>query len=82
MLGRGGAYALPPPFTLFTITYKVTVYAVAERADTLTLFYLYPYVLCGDSYHLSPFNKYGDHFSYDHTIPYSAPYYVLYNVHC
>ncbi len=27
--------ALPPSFTLFTITYKVSVYAPAERADTL-----------------------------------------------
>ncbi len=40
--------ACPPPFTIFTITYKVAVYAPAERADThppissLTL-----YVLCG-----------------------------------
>jgi hypothetical protein len=25
--------ALPPPLTLFTITYKVAVYAPAERAD-------------------------------------------------
>jgi hypothetical protein len=30
----------------FTITYKVAVYAPAERADTLILFHLYPYVLC------------------------------------
>ncbi len=35
-----------PPFTIFTITYKVTVYAPAERADTLPLFHLYPYDLC------------------------------------
>ncbi len=27
--------ARPPPLTLFTITYKVAVYAPAERADTL-----------------------------------------------
>jgi hypothetical protein len=31
--------------TIFTITYKVAVYAPAERADTLPLFPLYPYVL-------------------------------------
>jgi hypothetical protein len=41
--GEGGG-ALPTLFTLFTITYKVAVYASAERADTLTLFHLYPYV--------------------------------------
>jgi hypothetical protein len=34
--------ARPPPFTLSTITYKVVVYAPAERADTLTLFLLHP----------------------------------------
>jgi hypothetical protein len=28
----------PPPFTTFTVTYKVAVYAPAEWADTLTLF--------------------------------------------
>ncbi len=42
--------ARPRPFTLFTITYKVAVavYDPAEKADTLTLFHLYPYmVLCG-----------------------------------
>jgi hypothetical protein len=36
-----------PPLTIFTITYKVAVYAQAERADTLPLFHLYPYVLYG-----------------------------------
>jgi hypothetical protein len=36
----------PPPFIhySYTITYKVAVYAPAERADTLPLFHLYPYV--------------------------------------
>jgi hypothetical protein len=29
-----GEGARPPPFTLFTITYKIEVYALAERADT------------------------------------------------
>ncbi len=32
------------PFTVFTITYKVAVYAPAEWADTLALFHLYQYV--------------------------------------
>ena len=47
--------ARPPPLTIFTITYKVAMYALAERADTLTLSHLYQYmyVLCdcdqGDS---------------------------------
>ncbi len=36
---RGGA-----SFTLVTITYKVAVYAPAERADTLPLFHLYHYM--------------------------------------
>jgi hypothetical protein len=36
--------ARPPPFTLVTLTYKVTVYATAERADTLNLFHLYRYM--------------------------------------
>ncbi|MFN9907325.1 MAG: hypothetical protein ACK56F_14595, partial [bacterium] len=30
-------------FTISTITYKVVVYALAERAGTLPLFILYPY---------------------------------------
>jgi hypothetical protein len=37
--GEGGG-ARPPPFTTFTITSKVAVYAPAEWADTLTLFHL------------------------------------------
>jgi hypothetical protein len=36
--------ARPPPFTISTITYKVVMYAPAERADTLPLFLLYPYM--------------------------------------
>jgi hypothetical protein len=40
--GEGGG-ASPPPFNLFTIPYKVAVYAPAERADTLPLFHLYPH---------------------------------------
>ncbi len=35
-----GEGACPPPFTTFTITSKVTVYAPAEWAETLTLFHL------------------------------------------
>jgi hypothetical protein len=34
----------PPPFTISTITYKVVVYAPADRADILSLFLLYPYM--------------------------------------
>jgi hypothetical protein len=45
-LVRGGG-ARPPPLTIYTITYKVVVYAPAERADTLLLFLLYTDVLCG-----------------------------------
>ncbi len=36
----------PHPFTLFTIMYKVAVYAPPERADTLPVFHHYPNVLC------------------------------------
>jgi hypothetical protein len=39
---EGGAR--PPPFTIYTIKYKIVVYAQAERADTLLLFLLYPYL--------------------------------------
>jgi hypothetical protein len=39
LAGAGGG-ALPPPFTLFTTTYKVAVYGPAEREETLHLFYL------------------------------------------
>jgi hypothetical protein len=40
----GGCTARPPPFPIFTITYKVAVYAPAEWADTHTLFRLYQYM--------------------------------------
>jgi hypothetical protein len=36
--------ARPPPYTIAS---KVVVYAPAERADTLPLFLLYPYIYCG-----------------------------------
>jgi hypothetical protein len=35
---------MPAPFTIFTITYKVVVYALAERVGTLPPFLLYPYM--------------------------------------
>jgi hypothetical protein len=41
--GEGGA-ARPPPFTFSAITSKVVVYAPPERADTLPLFLLYPFI--------------------------------------
>jgi hypothetical protein len=42
-LGEGGG-ARPSPFTLSTIMSKVVVYGPGERADTLLLFLLYPYM--------------------------------------
>jgi hypothetical protein len=42
--GEGGGSRHPPLFTISTITYKVEVFAPAERADTLPLFLLYPYM--------------------------------------
>jgi hypothetical protein len=41
-----GLGCTPTHFTIPSITYKVVVYAPAERADILPLFLLYPYVLC------------------------------------
>jgi hypothetical protein len=43
-VGGEGCGARPPLFTINTIMYKVVVYAPAERADTLPLFLLYPYI--------------------------------------
>ncbi len=40
LAGKGGG-ARSTPFTTFTLTSKVAVYASAEWADTLTLFHLY-----------------------------------------
>ncbi len=40
----GGGGPRPPPFTIFTITYKFAVYALAQWADALTLFHLYQYM--------------------------------------
>ncbi len=45
--GGEGGVCTPTPFSS-SITYKVAMNAPAERADTLTLFHLYPFVLCGD----------------------------------
>jgi hypothetical protein len=44
LAGEGGAEGghAVPPFTISTITSKVFVYTPAERADTLSLFLLYP----------------------------------------
>jgi hypothetical protein len=44
--GEGGWYT-PSLFTPSTNTSKVVVYALAESADILLLFLLYPFVLCG-----------------------------------
>ncbi len=41
LAGEGGG-CMPIPFQPITITYKVAVYAPAERTDTLPLFHLYP----------------------------------------
>jgi hypothetical protein len=49
--GEDGGGARPPPFTIVTIAYKVTVYAPAEWADTLTLFHLYRYMYSVGSVH-------------------------------
>jgi hypothetical protein len=38
----------PPPFNLSNVTSKVVVYAPAERAYTLPLFLLYPYMYSED----------------------------------
>jgi hypothetical protein len=40
----GGCTARPSPFTLSTITYKVVVYSSAEKAGTLPLLLLYPFI--------------------------------------
>jgi hypothetical protein len=42
-LGEFGG-ARPPPFHYIYHTYKVVVYAPAEKADALPLFLLYPYI--------------------------------------
>jgi hypothetical protein len=42
--GEAGGCARPPPSNLSTFTSKVVVYAPAERADTLPLVLLYPYI--------------------------------------
>ncbi len=42
-----GGGCTPTPFTIFTITYKVVVYAPVKRADTPPVSTLLLYVLCG-----------------------------------
>jgi hypothetical protein len=42
--GGGEGVACPSPFMISTIMYKVVVNAPAERADTLPIFLLYPYM--------------------------------------
>ncbi len=44
--GHGGGGARPPPFTYHHV--QSVVYAPAERADTLPLFHLYPYMCSVD----------------------------------
>ncbi len=44
MPGEGKRRTPNPFFTIFTITYKVAVYAPAERAEKLLLFRLHPYM--------------------------------------
>ncbi len=58
--------ARPPSFTIVTVTYKVAVYALPERAETLPLFLLYPYILCGPGKGFLPFQTglYSVHFLY------------------
>jgi hypothetical protein len=46
----GGAPARPPSFTIVTITYKVAVYAPAERADTVH----FPYFISTPMYSVLP----------------------------
>jgi hypothetical protein len=42
--GEGGGCTPIPFHYISTITYKIVVYTPAERADTLPLFLLYPFV--------------------------------------
>ncbi len=46
---RGWGGARPSPFTKSTITYKVVVYALPERAHTLPPFLLYLYMYSADA---------------------------------
>jgi hypothetical protein len=45
--GGGGGGARPPPFTLFTITYKVAEYARLRAVNSPPISSLPLYVLCG-----------------------------------
>jgi hypothetical protein len=42
--GEGWGCTPTPFYYIYTIIYEVVVYAPAERADTLTLFHLFPYM--------------------------------------
>jgi hypothetical protein len=42
--GEGGGDPRTPTFTISTITYKVVMYAPAEKEGTLLFFLLYPYM--------------------------------------
>jgi hypothetical protein len=67
-LGEGGECTPAlPSFTISTITYKVVVYAQAERADTLPLLLLYSnmYSVVGTSQTLLVFPK-KDHRIFKH----------------
>ncbi len=46
------------PFSISTITYKVVVYALAERADTLPLFLLYLYMYSVGETGKNPLSEY------------------------
>jgi hypothetical protein len=53
-LGGEGGGVRAHPLSLVTITYKDAVYAPTVRADTLALFHLTLYVLCGLRVHATP----------------------------
>jgi hypothetical protein len=47
--GKGRGVHIHPLLLIYHYVKKVAVYTPVERADTLPLFHLYPYVLCGFS---------------------------------
>ncbi len=64
--GGGGGGTRPTPFPLFTITYKVAVYAPAERADT------FPYFISTLMFSVPAYNK--GEYKYDlPSPPYASP---------
>jgi hypothetical protein len=48
------------PFSISTITYKVVMYAPAERADTLPIFLLYSYMYSVGGTGKNPLSEYRD----------------------